>query len=236
MAVNQVTTNNQALFFEEDAGGRYYIGFTKAELVGTGKFKPEWFPRNNKKSMVIEADELLLFGFDPLIVKVEINRFEGGRGLFDVAMFFSDKEAERRSQIKIKELEEQAYKEASELAKGWIDRMPNSVDAFKKQSAWLVDKMMTINFNEGSGSKNGGYSFDKKTVREFDLAVEAACNILLKGEVKFHQIVHEQRIRELATDAFSRGICLSFTGHQRNAMVQRFLDELAVSKAETAHV
>lgn len=238
MANNQDTTNDQGLFFNEDASGRYTTG-TKAELVGTLKFKPEWFPGakgNKKTSVTIEGDTLRSSGLDPLIVKLRIDRNEEVSGLFDVALFFTDEEEKRRSQIKAKEIEERAYKEASDLAKRWIDGLPDSIDGFKKHSAWQVNNMMTINFNEGTFSKRGGYSFDKKVVREFDLAVDALCNILLNGKVNYYQFGHEQRRRDLAADAFNRGLCLNFTGHERNALIQRFMNELDASEADAAHV
>lgn len=238
MADNQDTTNDQGVFFSEDASGRYTTG-TKAELVGTGKFKPEWFPGakgNNKTSVTIEGTALLSSGLDPLIVKLRIDRSEEGGGLFDVALFFTDEEEERRSQIQAKEFEGRAYKEAAELAKRWINGLPSSVEEFKKHAAWQVNNMMTINFNEGTFSKRGGYSFDKKTVREFDLAVDALCNILLNGKVSYYQFGHEQKRRDLAADAFNRGLCLSFTGHERNRLVERFMRELDASKADAAHV
>jgi hypothetical protein len=241
MAVDQDNTSLLEVFCYEEADAKYYCG-TKAEFVSSGKFKSEWFPGvkgNNKTSMTIEGDELLSLGYDPLIAQLKIDRSEEGQGLFDVQMSFTDEEAQRREQIKKKELEELAYKEASALAKGWNDGLPTSVEGFKKHSAWLINEMMTIHFNEGTGSKRGGYSFDKKTVREFDLAVEALCNILINGEVKFNKFMHEQRQRDHATDAFNRGVCLSFTGHERDALIQRFMNELneraASADVSTAH-
>ena len=238
MAVNQDTTNDQLIFFSEDASGRYSTA-TKAELISTGKFKPEWFPGtkgNKKTSVTIEGDALRSSALDPLIAKLRIERSEKGRGFFDVALLFTDEEEERRSQIHKKEIEERAYKEASDLAKRWIDGLPDSVDAFKKHSAWQINNMMTIHFNEGSLSKRGGYSFDKKVVREFDLAVDALCNILLNGKVNYYQFGHEQKRRDIAAEAFNRGLCLNFTGHERDALVQRFMRELAASEADAAHV
>ena len=236
MATDQDNTSIQELLCYEDDGSRYYSG-TKAQFVDTGKFKPEWFPGvkgNNKTLMTIERNQFLSSGFDPLIAKLQITRNEESRNLFDIEMRFTDEESERRSQIHAKELEYRAYKEASSVAKRWIDGMPASIEGFKKHSAWLINEMIMINFNEGSLNP-GGYSFDKKTVREFNLVVEVLCNTLLNGKVNFYPFGHEQKRRDLAAEAFNRGLCLSFTGHQRNALVDRFLDEMAASKADAAH-
>lgn len=151
---------------------------------------------------------------------------------FYVELLFTDEEKERRSQINAKEFEARAYKEASDLAKEWIDRLPDSVDAFKKHSAQQINNMITIHFNEGHYSKLGGYSFDKKVLREFDLAVDALCNILLNGKVNYYQFADEQKRSDLAADAFNRGLCLSLTGHERNNLVERFMRDLAASKAD----
>lgn len=84
MADNQDTTNDHGVFFSEDASGRYTTA-TKAKLISTGKFKPEWFPGakgNKKTSVTIEGDALRLSGLDPLIVKLRICHSEECRGFF----------------------------------------------------------------------------------------------------------------------------------------------------------
>jgi len=138
---------------------------------------------------------------------------------------------------RINESTELAYKEASDLAKRWNDGLPASAQDFKKRSAWLIGEMLENHFNDGVGSKRGGYSFDKETVREFDRAVDALCNILIAGKVKFSQFEQDQQRRNHVADAFNRGRCLAFTGYERDRLVQRFMNELnapVVSDAEIA--
>jgi hypothetical protein len=233
MATKKDTTNDQGLFFKENPSGRYTTG-TKAELVGTLKFKPEWFPGakgNHKASMTIKGDKLLSIELDPAIVTLQIDRSAEGLGLFDVAMLYSDEEEERRSYIQEKEFEELAFKEASALAKQWLNYLPDSVESFKRFSARLISSQIE-NFSSSLLLK-GGYSFDKKTLRAFDDKVILLCNVLIDGEVKYSQYSKEQYIRDQVADAFNRGLCLSLTGHERNALVERFLHESSASAVKT---
>ena len=237
MAVDQDNIALLELLTCEETDAKYFAG-TKAEFLATGIFKPEWFPDAkgvNNGPLSIEGDELRLIGFDLVIEEMRIECDEEDPRLFNIQMSFTEEEQRRRELVHAEKIKEMAYKEASTLAKGWNDRLPTSVDGFKKHSAWLINEMMTINFNEGTGSKRGGYSFDKKTVCEFDLAVEALCNILINGEVKFNKFSHKQVQSNHADDAFNRGMCLSLTGHERNALVHRFMNELSAS-AESADV
>lgn len=241
MAVEQDNTSNQELINTVDVVEKYITG-TKAELLAAGKFKPEWFPGvkgNHKNTMTIVSDELRSIGFDLIIEKLQITRNEEYRGCFDIEMIFTEEEQARREQIEKKEFKELAYKEAADLAQRWIDGLPTSVEDFKKRSSSHINEMMTIIFNEGIASARGGYSFNKKTVHEFDLAVDALCNILNNGDVKFYQFGQEQKRRDYAAEAFNRGLCLHLTGHERDALVQRFMNKLnttAVSEAELVHV
>lgn len=231
MAVNQGNTKNEDLYFDDGEIGVY--SGTKDELLATGKFKPEWFPgvKSNKNNMTIEGKELRTIWTDPSIVKLEISRDEDahGRKLFYVGVFFTEEETARRKQMQAQEFRELAYKEASALAKGWIDSMPDSIESFKKQRARLIGRQIEI--HEEYLSRDG-YSFDKETMRNFDHAVIMLCNTLANGKVRFDQFFFDQQRRDYAAEAFNRGLCLSLTGHGRDALIQRFMREFVVSKAE----
>lgn len=210
-----------------------FLSGTKAEFLATGKFKPEWFPGvkgNHKITMDIEGDELRALWPDPLIAKLQITRDEeSARGRFYAEIVFTAEEQARRNEIKHKELEESAYQVASGLAKSWISSMPDSVEDFKKQSAQNIGKQIEI-FARFS---KGGYSFDKKTMREFDHAVMMLCDTLIEGKVNYDQYYQDKWLRDHAEDAFNRGICLCLTGHERNDLIERFLHEFVTSKPES---
>lgn len=231
MAVNQGNTKNEGLYFDDGEIGVY--SGPKDELLATGKFKPEWFPgvKGNKNNMTIEGKELRTIWTDPSIVKLEISRDEDahGRKLFYVGVFFTEEETARRKQMQAQEFRELAYKEASALAKGWVDDLPDSVESFKNKSARRLARQIEIHEEYLS---RGGYSFDKETMRNFDHAVMLLCNTLTNGKVRYDQFFQDQQRRDYAADAFNRGICLSLTGHERDVLIQRFMREFVVSEAE----
>lgn len=231
-----MTTENSSTS-KQEFGDLYvddnYLHGTKAEFVATGKFKPEWFPGvkgNHKITMDIEGDELRSLWPDPLIAKLQITRNEEelGRGYFDAEIVFTAEEQARRNEIKAEELKESAYQVASGLAKSWISSMPDSVEDFKKQSAQNIGKQIEI-FARFS---KGGYSFDKKTMREFDHAVMMLCDTLIEGKVNYDQYYQDKWLRDHAEDAFNRGICLCLTGHERNYLIERFLQEFVKRETE----
>lgn len=231
MAIEQRNTNNENLHIGENE--KFYSG-TKAALIATGKFKPEWFPGakgSHKNEMTIEGKELRTLWPDHLIVKLQISRDEDwkGRKLFYIKVFFTEEEQERRKEIEAQKFEERAYAEASALAKGWIDDLPDSVERFKNQSAKRLARQIEIHEEYLS---RGGYSFDKETMRNFDHAVMLLCNTLVNGKVMYDQFFQDQWRKDCAADAFNRGLCLSLTGHERNDLIQRFMNEFVVSEAD----
>jgi hypothetical protein len=148
MAVDQDNTSSNELDFQEETDAMYCTA-TKAKLIGTGKFKPEWFPGvkgNHRQLVTIENDALRAMGFSPLIAELKIARSEENRNIFDVQMIFTDEEAERRELIKRRGFDETVYKEGFKQAKKWIDELPDSVESFKKQSVWLIRASLIIDY------------------------------------------------------------------------------------------
>jgi hypothetical protein len=213
----------------------------KAEFVATGLFKPEWFPGakgNGKKEVTIDGDELRSVIFDQTVEKLKITRSDESRGLFDVEIVYTEEERMRRDRLSKEHFMENAYKEASTVANDQIERLPDSVESFRRHGAWRMEQMIDIQFN-GLVSDRGGYSFDKKTVQSFNNTVAVLCDILKKGGVEFEQFAQDDERRNIIKDAFNRGICLGLTGYERDVLIRRFVSELSalvVKATETAHV
>lgn len=135
------------------------------------------------------------------------------------------------SRITEEDKEERAYQEAANLAKSWLDRMPGNADAFKRLVCLSIARQVEISL-DCYGRDRGGYSFTKKTIREFDDAINLACNILRNGEVEYCEYERDNEVRRLVSDAFNRDMSLRLTGHERNRLIERFIREREQESAD----
>lgn len=231
MASKQDSTSVQGINYYEETDAAYCHG-TKQDLIDSGKTLPEWFPgvgKNSKQAVIIGPNELRAVGFDPLIAEVRIERSADDAGCFDVQLSYTTVEVARREVIERAKFEHLAYQVAANRAKGWVNGLPDKADTFKKVGARLVEQQVDIIFG-GIARKRGGYTFTKQTIRDFEDAINSACNILRSGEVEYCQFGRDDEVRRLVADAFNRDMCLSLTGHMRDAWIARFLRERELEK------
>lgn len=224
MAGNQNTTIKRGMAYEEGLRCDYYSG-TKDELLGTGKFRPEWFPGDgaNKKTCMTYDGEALhrLSGVPPEIAYLQIYRKDATRKTFYVRARVSEDEQNRRRYKADMALLAQEKEKALALARGWIDGLPDSIESFKKGGARYVEGWNRI-LADGLVGRRGGYSFEKTTMEKFNQAVQSLVEIIMNGEVEFSPLIHDQRRSELAREAFDRHVAGFLPVSDRESEYQHF--------------
>lgn len=128
-------------------------------------------------------------------------------------------------------INEEAYKKASEEAKKSIGRLFTSAEDFKKGCARNVAKIIPVLV-----VSDDGYSFEKNTAEKIDRSIAALSETIKGGDVVFSPEIYEQWRNSLVAEAFENYRHIWADGVEMNAVIQRFMDDLAERKKVAALV
>lgn len=227
MATEQNTTSKRGMVHREYSWGHFYHG-TKDELVGTGIFNPEWMPgeKGNKKTTSTIKGKALgsLSSIAPEISMVHIYRKDSSRRHFDAHVSFTEDERQRRGHIQ--ELEK-ANKRALELAQKWLNDCPDSVERYKKQTAWRITTIAEILCE--NAAKDGGYYLEDETNEKLHQAIKVLNEIIMAGPVGYSAVEHEQKRIASVKEAFDRHIAPLIDDSDKADNLQRFMADLQVA-------
>lgn len=192
---NAAQRQSKSVEFEQGHLGDCYSG-TMAQLVDTGKFKPEWFPGmpgNRQTSTTIEGPE-----FDGRTIhQLHIWRKDRSRKRFKVLAVVDEHEQNMRLFLRDKQA---AHERSMERATAWLRSMVKSKAEFvatntytiKNQFGWMIDRMKT----------NAGYALSNDAIENLHATMDAMAESLKSFEVTYSPEAHESRRREIAVDAF----------------------------------
>lgn len=126
---------------------------------------------------------------------------------------------------------EQAYQEASERVKVAIGELSITAERFKRNCARHATKIVPV-LVEG----HDGYFFEKKAAEKISQSISALSEVIKSGDVVFSSETREQSRHDLAADVFGKYPHIWVGESEMKAIIQRFMNNLAMSEVEAAHV
>lgn len=139
---------------------------------------------------------------------------------------FEEEVAASNKKIEITEEDkEQAYQEASALAKKSIDELLTSSDDFRNRCARHVASIVPVLVVE-----TDGYSFENATMEKINHSVTAMREIIKGGEVAFAPSIYDQRHSEIIVEAFERHRHIWTDDAEMNSYIRRFISESQAHK------